>query len=112
MSNLQRRVQKLERTEMFKRHLPPLERFQRALNEAALRLAGKDISLVQIDEPAMVLVMDEVRDTFLGKLNAADLDNLRAELETIAFGDDTAARDAAWQKVIRVADEEFGAMTT
>ena len=112
MTNLQRRVQKLEQTEILKRHLPPLEQFQRALNDAALRLTGRDISLVQIDEPAMVMVMDEVRDSFLGKLSVADLDSLISELVPIAFGGDTAALEALRQKVIREVDEEFGAMAS
>ena len=111
MTSLQRRVEKLERTEILKRHLPPMEQLQTALNDAAVRLTGKDFSFVQCDETAMVLVMNELRDSFLEKLSVADLDSLIAQLERIAFGGDTAALEAARREATRKADEEFGCVS-
>jgi len=52
--------------------------------------------------------MNEVWDSFLEKLNDADLARLISELEPIAFGDDTAALEAARLEAVRAADEEFG----
>jgi hypothetical protein len=111
MRTLQRRVQKLERTEILKRHLPLLEQLKTALNDAAVRLTGKDFTFVQGDELATVRAMNEVRDSFLEKLNDADLASLISELEPIAFGDDTAALEAARREAVRAADEEFGCVS-
>ena len=107
MTTLQRRVQKLERTEILTRHLPLMEQLQRAMNDAAVRLTGRDFSYALGDESILIQVVAEVRDSFLKKLLAADRDSFIAELETIAFGNDTEARDVASQKAIREADEEF-----
>jgi hypothetical protein len=104
--------QKLEQSESLSRHLPPMEQLKRALDEAAVRLTGKSFSFVQGDEPAIVWVISEVRDSFMQKLSPADRNSLIAELETIAFGDDTAALEALRQKVMREVDEEFGVMAS
>ena len=58
------------------------------------------------------IVGGAVRDSFMKKLSAADLDSLIAELEPIAFGNDTAALEALRQKVIREVDEELGVMAS
>ena len=63
-----------------------MERFQRALNEAAVRLTGKSTDLVARDGLALELVMDDLQDSFVRKLSDADLANLITELEGIAFG--------------------------
>jgi hypothetical protein len=81
------------------------------MNDAAIRLTGRDFSHTLGDESILIQVVAEVRDSFMKKLSAADLDSLIAELETIAFGNDTEARDVARQKAIVEADEEFGCVS-
>jgi hypothetical protein len=112
MTTLQKRMQKLERTEILTRHLPLMEQLQRAMNDAAVRLTGRDFSYALRDEDILKQVVAEVRDSFMKKLSAADLDSLIAELEPIAFGNDTAALEALRQKVIREVDEELGVMAS
>ena len=97
---LANRVQKLERTEVLKRHLSPLDQFQRALNDAAVRLTGRDLSFVLGDEPTLEQVMDDLQDSFFRKLSDADLARLTAELERIAFAGDTAAVEAAKREAL------------
>lgn len=80
------RVRHLERMEAMARPSSPMERFQRALNEAAVRLTGKSTDLVARDGPALELVMDNLQDSFVGKLSDAALANLITELEGIAIG--------------------------
>ena len=111
MTTLQKRMQKLERTEILTRHLPLMEQLQRAMNDAAVRLTGRDFSYALRDEDILKQVVAEVRDSFMKKLSAADLDSLIAELEPIAFGDDTEALEAARREAIRKADEEFGCLS-
>jgi hypothetical protein len=101
MTRLQRRVEKLERTELLKCHLSPLERLQRALDEAAVRLTGRDLSFVQGDEPTTELVANDLQDSFMKDLSDVDLANLISALEPIAFGGNTAALEAARQDAVR-----------
>jgi hypothetical protein len=62
---LANRVQKLERTEVLKRHLLPLDQFQRALNDAAVRVTGKSLDSIQEDERAMERVMGDLQESFV-----------------------------------------------
>jgi hypothetical protein len=78
-------VQKLERTEVLKRHLLPLDQFQRALNDAAVRVTGKSLESIQEDERAMERVMGDLQESFVRKLSDADLESLTTDLERIAF---------------------------
>jgi hypothetical protein len=78
-------VQKLERTEVLKRHLLPLDQFQRALNDAAVRVTGKSLDSIQEDERAMERVMGDLQESFVRKLSDADLESLTTDLERIAF---------------------------
>jgi hypothetical protein len=82
---LANRVQKLERTEVLKRHLLPLDQFQRALNDAAVRVTGKSLESIQEDERAMERVMGDLQESFVRKLSDADLESLTTDLERIAF---------------------------
>jgi hypothetical protein len=82
---LANRVQKLERTEVLKRHLLPLDQFQRALNDAAVRVTGKSLDSIQEDERAMERVMGDLQESFVRKLSDADLESLTTDLERIAF---------------------------
>jgi hypothetical protein len=78
-------VQKLERTEVLKRHLLPLDQFQRALNDAAVRVTGKSLDSIQEDERAMERVMGDLQESFVRKLSDADLESPTTDLERIAF---------------------------
>jgi hypothetical protein len=78
-------VQKLERTEVLKRHLLPLDQFQRALNDAAVRVTGKSLESIQEDERAMERVMGDLQESFVRKLSDADLESLTTDFERIAF---------------------------
>ena len=49
----------------------------------------------------MERVIDDMQDSFMQKLSDADLASLISELETIAFGDDTAALEAARLEAVR-----------
>ena len=82
---LANRVQKLERTEVLKRHLLPLDQFQRALNDAAVRVTGRSLDSIQEDERAMERVMGDLQESFVRKLSDADLESLTTDLERIAF---------------------------
>ena len=82
---LANRVQKLERTEVLKRHLLPLDQFQRALNDAAVRVTGKSLDSIQEDERAMERVMGDLQESFVRKLSDADLESLTTDFERIAF---------------------------
>jgi hypothetical protein len=88
---LANRVQKLERTEVVKRHLLPLDQFQRALNDAAVRLTGRDLSFVLGDEPTLERVMDDLEYSLIRKLSDADLESLIREMKRIVSGNDTTA---------------------
>jgi hypothetical protein len=51
-------------------------------------------------QPILEQIMADVRDSFLHKLGGAELARLTAELEPIAFGGNTAAREAARQEAL------------
>jgi hypothetical protein len=100
MTSQERRIQRLERTEILKRHLMPLEQFQKALNETAVVLTGRDFSFAEGDESTVDRIMADVRESYLPKLNDAALTSLMAELEQIAFCGDTAAMEAARREAL------------
>lgn len=82
---LANRVQKLERTEVLKCHLLPLDQSQKALNDAAVRVTGRSLDSIQKDERAMERVMSDLQESFVRKLSDADLESLTTDLERIAF---------------------------
>lgn len=92
---LMHRIEKLERTAMQDCHLSPIERFERVLDEAAVRRTGKSAATLIGDDAALDLVLTDMDDLFMCKLNPADRESLMADLERIAFGNDTAAMEAA-----------------
>jgi hypothetical protein len=53
MATLQRRLRKLERSEVLMRHISALGHLQGALDDATVRLTGKGFSVVQGDDPTM-----------------------------------------------------------
>jgi hypothetical protein len=93
--SLATRLLKLERTAALTLSCSPLEQFQRAFWEAAVRLTGKRADLISDDDPALDQVIKDVQDSFVRKLNAASTESLINELERIAFGGDVEAREAA-----------------
>jgi hypothetical protein len=82
---------------------PPsaLDRYEMALNEAALRLTGIDFNSLRDDDPAVGLVSQEVLESFVRKLSDPDRASLTADLEQIAFGGNPVAIEAAKQEARR-----------
>ena len=97
---LTNRVQRLEQNEALAGPLLLLDQFQRAQDAAAFRLTGKDFNtaLAEESESAVQRIMDDVQESFVQKLSDEDLESLTAEVERIAFGEDTAALEAARRK--------------
>jgi hypothetical protein len=77
-----------------------MDRFQRALNDAAVRLTGTEFGSIPNDGPAQELVLEEVHESFIRKLSDADLAVVMRELERIAFGGDTEAMELAWREAL------------
>ena len=96
---LSHRVQKLERAARIMWPPSPLDRFMMALNDAALRLTGKNYNSLRDDDPAVGLVSQEVLESFVPKLSDADRASLAAQLEQIVFGDDPVAIEAGRREV-------------
>jgi hypothetical protein len=80
MTNLQRRLLKLEQSELLMRHPSPLEHLQGALDDAAVRLTGKDFSFVEGGEPTMERIMSDLKDSFFPKLSPGASSGLRLGL--------------------------------
>jgi hypothetical protein len=80
-----------------------VNRLHQSLNEAAFRLGGKDIEMV--DEAMLSLVIEDLQRSFLGTLSVAELTELGTELERIAFGDDIVAMDEARRPIAAHLDE-------
>jgi hypothetical protein len=87
---LEHRIQNLERLDALAHPPSPMDRFQRALNEAAIRLTGKRADLIGHDITARALVMDDLKESFVRKLNDADLASLITEMERIVSENSTA----------------------
>jgi hypothetical protein len=101
---LAHRVRHLERLEGLAPGSSPLERFQRALNEAALRLTGKCAD--ELSGEAADLVISQLTTSFFGQLNEVDMEALTIDLERIAFGGDAEALAAAEREVLASLDAE------
>jgi hypothetical protein len=82
---LAHRVQKLERLDALTRPNSPLERFQRAFNEAAFRLTGRTDDRIPLESAAFHAVLEDLRP-FVEKLSSADLASLITEYERIVLG--------------------------
>src|ERR1700676_1948346 len=92
---LAKRVAKLEQAEIFASSRPVLTRLEAALDAASLRITGKPFDAVSGDEGTKRLIWDDLEVGFIRNLTADDLERLIAECERSAFGNGTAARDAA-----------------
>ena len=95
--NLEKRVEKLEQAEIFTGPRSLLTQLQVALNGASLRITGKLFS-APCDQPIQELIFADLEDRFIRNLSDADLHSLAVELGRIAYGDDTAALEAAWRE--------------
>ena len=82
---LAHRVQKLERMAGTMWPLSPMDRLQTALNDAAIRLTGRDFIFGPGEQPALTLILEDVQESFVRKLSDGDLASLMAELETIVW---------------------------
>jgi hypothetical protein len=101
---LAHRIPQLERVRVLARLSTPVDRFQRAFNEAAVRLAGKCFDRIAGDDAAVNLVLNDLSQPFIRELADNDLETLMAELARIAFGDDTEALAAAEREVLASLD--------
>ena len=82
---VEHRVLKLERTQGLS-GLSVIHRLQRALDQAAFRIAGTTLAAVPIDAPALDRILDDVQLSFVRQLSQPDTETLIAELERIASG--------------------------
>ena len=98
--NLHRRISKLERNQSFRACRGVMARFVTALDETALRLTGAKFEEIQREQEKCDMILDVVSETFFSDLNAADREELAAELEQIAFDGDTAALEQARADVL------------
>ena len=80
------RVRKLERAMALIGPVSALQRLQYALDDAAVRLTGRDLNSILGDQAAVDRVIDDVQCSFTQKLSEADLASLIPELERIASG--------------------------
>jgi hypothetical protein len=103
---LSTRVAKLERLRTLTSASSPMERFQRAFNNTAIRLTGKGAD--QLAHDSADLVLKEMGESYFRTLSDSDAEQLRAALEEIAFGDDLEARKAAEQEVLASLDPSEG----
>jgi hypothetical protein len=81
-----------------------MERFQRELDKASVRLTGKCSSL--LSDQSRELVMSDLRESFFRQLSETESETLMAELAKIAFGDDTEALAAAELEVLASLETE------
>ena len=82
---LTHRIERLERTALQNCHLSPIEQFGRVLDEAAVRRTGKSAAELIGNDAALDLVLADLQESFMCKLNPVDRESLMADLETIAF---------------------------
>jgi hypothetical protein len=61
-----------------------IHRLQRALDQAAFRIAGTTLAAVPIDAPALDRILDDVQLSFVRQPSQPDTETLIAELERIA----------------------------
>jgi len=95
---LLQRVMKLERNQMFRRRGTVLSRFDEALDEAALQLAGCKYAGLVGDQVTMVL--DAAESSFVTTLTESELAELMREVERMAFGNDGEALERARAEVL------------
>jgi hypothetical protein len=100
------RVRQLERVKALARPCTPVDRFQRALDEASVRLIGKCFDRIAGDDAAVNFVLNDLSQSFIRELADNDLETLSAKLAQIAFGDDTEALAAAEREVLASLDAE------
>jgi len=101
---LANRLQRLERTDLLRRRLSPMDQFERALDQATFRLTGKGSAAIA-DGTILERVMEELSVSFFPKLGAAALEQFTAELERLVFGDDTAAMERCKREVLASLDQ-------
>ena len=99
--SLVHRLRQLERVKALARPCTPVDRFQRALDEASVRLTGECAD--QLSDQSRELVMSDLRESFR-QLSETDSETLMTELAKIAFGDDTEALAAAEREVLASLD--------
>jgi hypothetical protein len=75
-------VLKLERTVGLS-GLSVVDRLQRALEQAAFRIAGTTLAAVSHDAPELDRIVDDVHDSFTRQLSHTDFERLTTELERI-----------------------------
>lgn len=100
------RVRQLERVRALAGPPTARDRFQRALDEASVRLTGKRAEQISGDAAALDVVFAELRQSYIGQLTDTDLEILLAEFERIAFGGDAEARAAAEREAIASLDAD------
>jgi hypothetical protein len=103
MTNLCRRISRLERSKLLRYQPPVMERFTAAFDEAARRLGGRSGVLVAADGCALDRVAEEAADDLFPLLNESDRDDLIDQLLQIGYGGDAAAKEAARQAATRSA---------
>jgi hypothetical protein len=75
-------VLKLERT-LGLGSLSVIQRLQRAMDQAAFRIAGTTLAAVPIDAPELDRILDDVQLSFVRQLSQPDTEILTRELERI-----------------------------
>jgi hypothetical protein len=60
-----------------------MDRLQRAMDQAAFRIAGTAFAAVSHDAPELDRILDDVQLSFVRQLSQPDRDSLTAELERI-----------------------------
>jgi len=105
---LAKRVERLEKAEVFADRQRLLDRLEHALNGTALRITGKLFNVVSGDPAIQKLIFDDLEKRFIRNLSDAELDLLAEELGHIAFGDNTAALEAAKSKAMRLSSGGAG----
>ena len=83
------RIRHLERLDAIAHPPTVMERLQRALDEAAVRLVGKGVHQIR-GEADVALVSDDVQQSFVEKLSDWDL-GLIAELEAMTAPTESAS---------------------
>ena len=100
--SLVHRLRQLERVKALARPCTPVDRFQRALDDASVRLTGKRSS--HLSDQSREQVMSDLRESFFRQLSETDSETLMTELAKIALGDDTEALAAAEREVLASLD--------
>ena len=79
---VEHRVLKLEQT-LGLSGLSVIHRLQRALDQAAFRIAGTALAAVPHDAPELDRILDDVHISFTRQLSQPDTETLTTELERI-----------------------------